>query len=113
MLVTVPMSLREANDFIVSFHRHNGRTARNGGSERATWVVGCQRWGCQAGGGVILEDQAVRGHPGNDDWDGSLPNSPGAPWRKADARERFQEPLGIQLQSPVTPGDWAGHPLSC
>jgi len=27
----VPFSLREANDFVVSYHRHNGRTARNGG----------------------------------------------------------------------------------
>jgi hypothetical protein len=27
----VPLTLREANDFVASFHRHNGRTARNGG----------------------------------------------------------------------------------
>ena len=31
-LVVVPMTLREANDFVASFHRHNGRTARNGAS---------------------------------------------------------------------------------
>lgn len=30
-LEVVPMTLREANDFVASFHRHNGRTARNGG----------------------------------------------------------------------------------
>lgn len=30
-LFAVPVTLREANDFVVSFHRHNGRTARNGG----------------------------------------------------------------------------------
>ena len=30
-LHVVPMSLREANDFVDSYHRHNGRTARNGG----------------------------------------------------------------------------------
>jgi hypothetical protein len=30
-LVVVPLSLREANEFVVNFHRHNGRTARNGG----------------------------------------------------------------------------------
>jgi hypothetical protein len=30
-LVIVPCTLREANDFVVNFHRHNGRTARNGG----------------------------------------------------------------------------------
>jgi hypothetical protein len=27
----IPMSLREANDFVEQFHRHNGRTARDGG----------------------------------------------------------------------------------
>lgn len=26
-----PVSLREANNFVAGFHRHNGRTARNGG----------------------------------------------------------------------------------
>lgn len=26
-----PVSLREANDFVQNFHRHNGRTARDGG----------------------------------------------------------------------------------
>lgn len=30
-LEIVPMSLREANDFVASYHRHNGRTSRNGG----------------------------------------------------------------------------------
>ena len=30
-LVTTPISLREANDFVESFHRHNVRTSRNGG----------------------------------------------------------------------------------
>jgi len=30
-LRVVPMTLREANDFVEQFHRHNGRTARNGG----------------------------------------------------------------------------------
>lgn len=27
----VPVTLRLANDFVAEFHRHNGRTARNGG----------------------------------------------------------------------------------
>ena len=27
----VPVTLREANDFVENFHRHNGRTARDGG----------------------------------------------------------------------------------
>jgi hypothetical protein len=31
MLVVVPMSLREANEFVESYHRHNGRTSRDGG----------------------------------------------------------------------------------
>lgn len=36
-LFAVPVTLREANDFVVSFHRHNGRTARNGGK----FAIGC------------------------------------------------------------------------
>lgn len=30
-LVPVPLTLREANDFVEQFHRHNGRTSRDGG----------------------------------------------------------------------------------
>lgn len=30
-LSVLPMTLREANDFVESFHRHNGRTQRDGG----------------------------------------------------------------------------------
>jgi hypothetical protein len=30
-LELVPITLREANDFVENFHRHNGRTARDGG----------------------------------------------------------------------------------
>lgn len=30
-LFVIPISLREANDFVTSFHRHNGRTAWDGG----------------------------------------------------------------------------------
>ena len=30
-LTVVPISLREANDFVTSFHRHSGRTSRDGG----------------------------------------------------------------------------------
>jgi hypothetical protein len=30
-LVVVPLSLREASDVVEQFHRHNGRTARDGG----------------------------------------------------------------------------------
>lgn len=31
LLFAVPLTLREANDFVAQFHRHNGRTARDGG----------------------------------------------------------------------------------
>lgn len=31
MLKIVPTTLRAANDFVAEFHRHNGRTSRNGG----------------------------------------------------------------------------------
>lgn len=37
MLELVPITLREANDFVENFHRHNGRTARNGGK----FAIGC------------------------------------------------------------------------
>lgn len=30
-MIVIPITLREANDFVAQFHRHNGRTARNGG----------------------------------------------------------------------------------
>jgi hypothetical protein len=30
-MTIVPISLREANDFVTAFHRHNGRTSRDGG----------------------------------------------------------------------------------
>ena len=30
-LIPIPMTLKEANDFVEQFHRHNGRTSRNGG----------------------------------------------------------------------------------
>lgn len=30
-LQLVPLSLREANEFVQNFHRHNGRTSRDGG----------------------------------------------------------------------------------
>ena len=30
-LVLVPLSLREANEFVEQYHRHNGRTTRDGG----------------------------------------------------------------------------------
>lgn len=35
-LIAVPITLREANDFVAAYHRHNGRTARNGGK----WAIG-------------------------------------------------------------------------
>ena len=44
-LIAVPISLREANDFVEAFHRHSKRTSRDGGK----WAVGVsdgnQLWG--------------------------------------------------------------------
>lgn len=44
-LEVVPLTLRSANDFVAEHHRHNGRTARNGGK----WAIGVsdgeQLWG--------------------------------------------------------------------
>lgn len=37
-LQVVPITLRESNDFVENFHRHNGRTARNGGK----WAIGAE-----------------------------------------------------------------------
>ena len=37
----VPMTLRKANDFVAAHHRHNGRTARNGGK----WACGVAAYG--------------------------------------------------------------------
>ena len=31
LLTVIPISLHEANDFVSNFHRHNGRTSRDGG----------------------------------------------------------------------------------
>jgi hypothetical protein len=36
-LIAVPITLREANAFVESFHRHSGRTSRNGGK----FAIGC------------------------------------------------------------------------
>lgn len=36
-LFAVPITLREANDFVTSYHRHNGRTVRDGGK----FAIGC------------------------------------------------------------------------
>lgn len=36
-LFAVPLTLREANDFVAQFHRHNGRTSRDGGK----FAIGC------------------------------------------------------------------------
>ncbi len=36
-LMAIPLSLREANDFVQAYHRHNGRTVRDGGK----FAIGC------------------------------------------------------------------------
>lgn len=44
-----PCTLREANDFVAAFHRHNGRTARNGGK----WAVGIEIAGELVGVAIV------------------------------------------------------------
>lgn len=51
-LFSVPLSLKEANDFVANFHRHNGRTARNGGK----WAIGVSN-------GIELLGVAIVGNP--------------------------------------------------
>ena len=51
-LFAVPITLREANDYVAQFHRHNGRTARNGGK----WAIG-------ASNGSGLVGVAIVGNP--------------------------------------------------
>ncbi len=51
-MLIVPITIREANDFVASFHRHNGRTARNGGK----FAIGV---GCESG----LKGVAIVGNP--------------------------------------------------
>jgi len=51
-LRALPVSLRVANDFVATYHRHSGRTARNGGK----FAVGC-------GFGAELVGVAIVGNP--------------------------------------------------
>jgi hypothetical protein len=51
-LEVVPLTLREANDFVEAFHRHNGRTSRDGGK----FAIG-------AGYGDLLVGVAIVGIP--------------------------------------------------
>lgn len=51
-LVAIPMTLRAANDFVAQFHRHNGRTSRNGGK----WAIGVST-------GAALVGVAIVGNP--------------------------------------------------
>jgi len=69
------MTLRIANDFVARYHRHNGRTARNGG-----------KWACGLAYGKKLIGVAIVGNPLSatlmDGWTAEvlrvcvLPNSP-------------------------------------
>jgi len=44
-LQVIPVTLREANDFISAFHRHSGRTARDGGRFAIGATDGSTMWG--------------------------------------------------------------------
>lgn len=48
----IPITLRKANDFVSAHHRHNGRTARNGG-----------KWACGLGYDGELVGCAIVGNP--------------------------------------------------
>lgn len=52
-LTIVPITLREANEFVVNFHRHNGRTARNGGKFAIGATLGTQLVGVAIVGNPI------------------------------------------------------------
>ena len=54
----VPITLREANAFVESHHRHNGRTARNGGK----FAVGVEAR-TRTGEGITLVGVAIVGNP--------------------------------------------------
>lgn len=45
----VPISLRQANDFVSTFHRHNGRTSRDGGK----FAIGCEDSGDLVGVAIV------------------------------------------------------------
>lgn len=44
-LHAVPITLREANDFVSSFHRHSKRTSRDGGRFAIGACLGDEMWG--------------------------------------------------------------------
>lgn len=48
-LEVVPLTLREANDFVEQFHRHNGRTSRNGGK----FAIGASQSGNLVGVAIV------------------------------------------------------------
>lgn len=51
-LYLIPVTLRKANDFVEAHHRHNGRTARNGG-----------KWACGVACDGRLVGVAIVGNP--------------------------------------------------
>lgn len=48
-LTVVPITIREANDYVAAYHRHNGRTARNGGR----WAIGASVGGALVGVAIV------------------------------------------------------------
>lgn len=55
----IPTTLRKANDFVQEHHRHNGRTARDGGK----FAIACTTGKCDEEGNVIIEAVAIVGNP--------------------------------------------------
>lgn len=48
-MLIVPVTLREANDFVQNFHRHNGRTSRDGGK----FAIGLEHEGALIGVAIV------------------------------------------------------------
>jgi hypothetical protein len=48
-MIVVPISLREANDFVEAYHRHSGRTSRDGGK----FAIGASENGVQVGVAIV------------------------------------------------------------
>jgi len=91
-LVVRPTTLRAANDFVAEHHRHNGRTARNGGKFAVLALYGSETVGVAIVGNPLsatFMDKAKYGHTAEVLRVCTLPSSPkgtvsflyGACWR--------------------------------
>ena len=81
-LFVVPMRLREANDFVEQWHRHNGRTSRDGGR----FAIGATTGEALVGVAIV----AAIGNRSTDSssCDGRLPPPPLPAYNRRRARPR-------------------------